>query len=477
MGPVNTQIGLSQAFIGRKMEDGNVYFLGSHDGLTLHLWRTDGTTEGTIKIISESGIDEWKNILLTNAGAFIKIGNNLAFYKAGQLPVKNLGVFEDEHFVQVEEMDDQRFVFLTSQDTNANLVLTDRTATGTSLLGTVGNYSGFLKLYAGPYGAVVYNTNAFSTFVPKIWDAQSGQIMTVKDYLAPYKVVTKVNKVSMHDHYLFLEVAESGTKQYIFDLRTHTFYPGNNFFGIVEAFYPYGDDLLIISEREIARMDTTSFQIKEYTDEVFPLGTHFLTGDELYFHGYSTNDTVYIFQMDLATNKITRLPHGQIGKNYYNSRFEIHADELYYLRDFGPTTFLTRYDFADSVAVDIDSITVRNSSLVITNGLVEVKGNILVSKFTPEMWHELYYLDVMNGVETEKHLTLSVYPNPCQDLLYIDLPGQMGRVSISNVAGQVVLQEWVEDGFIKTASLPAGLYFGWMINADVRQGFSFVKRD
>ena len=474
--PVNTQTGLSQIFNGDLLNDGNVYFLGSHDGIKRDLWRTDGTSNGTFKIIGEGNPGSWKTVRFVEDGVFLQMGDVLAFYKAGMFPVRNLGAFEDLSFVQPEKMDTSRYIFLAERNDTACLIHTDLTADGSFMLGDIGLYNGFMQMYAGPYGAVVYNTNAFVDYEPMMYDAMADTILQVREFLAPYKSVTSVNKVAMYQHYLFLEVSEGGTQRYVFDLRSHTFYPGQYFFGVIERFYKHGDDLIIVSEREITRMDTTTYAFKEFTEEVFPLGTHLVDGDRIYYHGYSTNDTVYVFALDLVEEKITRLPHGQIGKNFYNSQFAIHDEELYYLRDFGPTTFLTRYDFNDSLALDIDSITVRNGGLVIYNALIEVKGELLVSKFNPEEWHELYYLEETTKTEEPIMTEVRVFPNPCGDWLTIDVPELFeGDVWITDAKGQIMTRLNYVDGRLDTAALPDGVYYGYLETNNEVYRFSFVK--
>lgn len=473
----NNQIGLSQSFHGEVLVDGNLYFLGSHDGILRDLWRSNGTPSGTIKVLSEGSPGFWETVDFVHEGVFIGAGDNLLWYKAGMLPVRNLGQFEHEAIIEAEKMDSSHYIILTHKDTNAALIVTDLTAAGTYSLGTIGLFNGFLTLYAGPYGAVIYNTNPFVTYEPLLYDAVAGQVVTVKDFLAPYLVVSAVHKVAMYDRYLLLDVSEGGRKQYTFDLQTHNFYAGNNFFGTVQDFYPYQNDIIIVSEREIARLDTTTYEIKEYTDQVYPLGTHYLHGDQLYFHGYSEGDTVYVHRMDLNYNKITRLPHGQIGKFYYHSRFAFHEDELYYLRDFGPTTCLTRYDFTDSVAVDVDSINVRNGGLVITNAISEVKGQLLVSKFSPEEWHELYYLDETNNISSQALRLVNVFPNPCSERLNIELPLKgNGDIRIFNVVGQLMSQSNLYQGYILVESFEAGLYYGVIRSGDTSYCFSFIKQ-
>ncbi len=476
--PLNTQSGLSQIFTGDLLNDGNVYFLGSHDGLMQDLWRTNGTPEGTFRIFGEGNVDSWQTVRFVEDGVFFDISDHLVFYKAGMLPIRHLGPFPDVSFIQPEKMDSSQYIFLTNRNDTAGLVISDLTADGSFYLGDIGTYHSFMTLYASPYGAVVYNTNAFVDYEPMMYDAMAGSILTVKDFLAPFKTISSVKKVALYDHYLFLEVSEGGTKQYLFDLRTNTFYLGQYFFGIIEYFYPYGDDLIIVSEREITRMDTTTYHFTEYTDEVFPLGTHLLTADKIYYHGYSTNDTVYVFELNLTSGDITRLPGGQIGKNYYGSRFAVHEDELYYLRDFGPTTFLTRYDFTDSVAVDIDSITVRNGGLVINNALIEVKGELLVSKFSPEEWHELYFLEATTHTRDLPFEEVYVFPNPCIDLLRIDLPDLTdGEIWIWNGVGQLVGKQVLGNGIIQTQHLVDGVYHGIVFSRDMKFSFSFVKQE
>lgn len=473
----NNQSGLSQSFHGKVLQDGNLYFLGSHDGLVRDLWRSDGTPSGTIKVLSEGSPGFWETVDFVHEGVFIGAGDNLLWYKAGMLPVRNLGQFEDETFIVAEKMDSSHYIILTHKDTNAALMVTDLTAAGTYSLGTIGMFNGFLTLYAGPYGAVIYNTNPFVLYEPMLFEFESGLVMSVKDYLAPYMTVSAVHSVAMHQHYLLLDVSAGGRKRYTFDMRTHTFYSGNNFFGTVQAFYPYQDDIIVVSEREIARLDTTTYLITEYTDQVYPLGTHYLHGDQLYFHGYSEGDTVYVHSMDLNSNKITRLPDGQIGKFYYHSRFAFHENELYYLRDFGPTTCLTRYDFADSVAVDIDSINVRNGGLVITNAISEVKGQLLVSKFSPEEWHELYYLDETNRLSSVEFNPVGVFPNPCSDRMYIDLDEKIGGdIWIFDVMGQMVTHSKLNQDYIHSGSLKAGVYYGILQTKGAGYCFSFVKQ-
>ncbi|MFZ1677875.1 MAG: hypothetical protein WAT91_11410, partial [Saprospiraceae bacterium] len=372
----NSLSGLGQSFYGVKLKDENLYFEASYDGFVQEVWRTNGTPLGTEKILSESTTGDWSLLEFVQEGIFINAkSDHFLFYDITTEATTDLGIFANETFTASSKMDLNHYIFLSDDDDSMHLYITDMTASGTEFLGTVGAYKSFMLMYACPFGAVVYNTSGFSTFIPKIYVAATHQIQTVQEYLAPYKTVSSVTSAIVYDHYMFLTVNEGGfTKYYTFDFNDHAFYPGNGFFGNIEAFYHHGHELIIVSEREIVTLDTTTLQIHEWTEEVFPLGIHIVRGDSLYYHGYTEGDSVKLHIFDLNTHAIKVLKNSFIGKNHYDGAIELHKGALYYTHDSGPTIFLRKYNYANQNFTDIDSITVRNGGASITNGVVEVNG-------------------------------------------------------------------------------------------------------
>lgn len=477
----NTQSGLGQSFIGRELNDGNVYFRASHDGFVEDMWMTDGSTSGTVKILSESSTGTWTLFDFVPEGIFLQTGSDhLFFYDITTKDLIDLGLFDNEDFLSPAKFDEDRYIYFTENDGVANLFITDMTSTGTYSLGTVGDYASFMTMTASSYGAAVFNTNSFSSYVPMMYVAATDQIVSVKDFLAPYKEVTSVKKAVMHDHYMFLELIEDGfNRKYTFDLQSNAFYTGNSFFGDIEAFYSNEGELIIVSDREIVTMDTATFEMKEWTEDVYPLGRHILRGDTIYYHGYTAGDIVKLHIFDINTHEITVLENSNIGQNHYDGSIEIHKGELYYTHDTGATIFLRKYNYGNESYEDIDSITVRNGGLTIRNGVLDVNGVLLVSKFSPEEGHELYHLTGPSGIFSPylPIASVDVSPNPSSDKIFLQLNDDPDAIFVYDAVGKGKRYPVEGDQSISISSLAPGMYHGVWVNGKRVYRFSFVKQN
>ena len=83
-------------------------------------------------------------------------------------------------------------------------------------------------------------------------------------------------------------------------------------------------------------------------------------------------------------------------------------------------------------------------------------------------------------VEMPALLDLSFYPNPVQKVLHIKTAHSFNnaRLRISNAGGQNVLQQTLEGNgsiAVPVASLPAGIYYGKIIENGEQLRFKFVK--
>ncbi len=76
------------------------------------------------------------------------------------------------------------------------------------------------------------------------------------------------------------------------------------------------------------------------------------------------------------------------------------------------------------------------------------------------VWMMSYSPNPSIGIEEKEALSVSVYPNPANDFVTIEMEGSIEKVTILDISGKVVLsQENSTNNRIDVQSLPSGVYF------------------
>lgn len=476
---LTSETGLSTGINGKLNENGLYYFEASHTGTLADVWQTDGTPANTVKIESEPVFNLWDRLYFVKDGFFIDTySEKLLFYSNETDVLTELVFVDDLEFYAPVAFGDGKYLFLVdSLDTVSKLWISDKTVSGTYEIGNVGDYNGFNKLYASPMAAVVYNSNFFVDFEAKIYDPLADTILMIKDYLAPYKSVNSVTYATVYENLLFLTVEENaGVKHYIFDLVSHTFYPSVSL-ETVEEFKPYNGNLIIVTEREIVRVDLTTFALTKATDRVNPGGRYLFHEDQLYFQINTSGNTYKISRYDLNDFTINTYQDLDINAlSNSNPRMAIHDGDLFFILGYPMGKNLVKYDFVTQTQVIIDTVAVGDTRSYETE-LIEVNGILLASKAVPKEGHEMYYYDATTGtLEPYSVKQVVAFPNPAHEEIRLDIvPTENQKITLYNSTGQMVRQVVMNGNSIHVKDLIPGAYHGILSNGTDVFRFSFIK--
>lgn len=476
---LTSETGLSTGINGKLNENGLYYFEASHTGTLADVWQTDGTPANTVKIESEPVFNLWDRVYFVKDGLFIDTYSEKLLYYSNDTDILTELVFVDDlEIYSPVAFGDGKYLFLVdSLDTVSKLWISDRTVSGTYEIGNVGNYNGFNKLYASPMAAVVYNSNFFVDFEAKIYDPVADSILEIRDYLAPYKSVNSVTYATVYENLLFLTVEENaGVKHYIFDLVSHTFYPSVSL-ETVDEFKRYNGNLFIMTEREIVRVDLSTYAIKKETYLANPGGQFLFHEDQLYFQINISGNTYKIAKYELNDYTITTYQDLDINAlSNNNPKMAIHDGDLFFIKGFPTGKNLVKYDFVTQTQVIIDTVAVGDTRSYTTE-LIEVNGILLASKAVPDEGHEMYYYDATTGtLEPYAIEQVVAFPNPTHDEIQLNIVATENQiVTLYNSAGHRVMQAAMHGNSIHVNDLVPGSYHGILNNGIDVFRFSFIK--
>ena len=476
---VNSNTGIGQTFYGVHMTNGDLYFQASQDGFYNEIWKTDGTTAGTQLVLTEQGNPGWSITEFTNEGIFINNYNDeLFWYDVNSGQTIDLGYYKDLTILKSGKISEDEYLFYARENDTAQWWITDLTEAGTHLLGDIGEHSAFLEMFTSDYGATMYNTNAFITYEPLFYSTALDTIITVRDFLAPYREFDKIREVFLYENLMFIAVKENNfDKNYIFDLTTNEFHP-TPYTAEMIAFVPYQDDLIMLTKRYLYIIDRTTFAIKTITDNVYVFSSYLLDGDRFYYIYQESSGVIpSIYYVDLINQTNHSLPESEIGSNHYDNRIVSYHGEIFYTKREHPSTFLRKFNPANGHTTVIDTIAVKNGSLTIYNALEIVNDVLVTSRYSQPKGHELYYLTGTSSTIFPSQLPrMKVYPNPAIDFIHLRADDTVGgHASIYDVSGKLVFAGAVVDKQVNIQSLQPGLYDGIYKVGDVVKSFRFIK--
>ena len=140
-----TGSGIGQTYQGAVLNDGNLYVLGRADGIVKSYWKSDGTTEGTIKIADEPGFGRWDLSIFLPEGILTDNEDGterLELYDISNSQNVVLGNFENR-FIKRYASANGDYYLMVRIDDEIELWKTDLTANGTTNLGSFGGRSNF----------------------------------------------------------------------------------------------------------------------------------------------------------------------------------------------------------------------------------------------------------------------------------------------------------------------------------------------
>ena len=115
-GDPNSLSGLGYSFSGKIIEEENLYFRGSKNGLTEAIWETDGTVAGTHKIIEEGNGISWSSMWFLDEVVIVKESDGWSFLEDDSLtPITDL---PNEDIRHLEQSTNNDFYIATKRDNN-----------------------------------------------------------------------------------------------------------------------------------------------------------------------------------------------------------------------------------------------------------------------------------------------------------------------------------------------------------------------
>lgn len=179
-------------------------------------------------------------------------------------------------------------------------------------------------------------------------------------------------------------------------------------------------------------------------------------------------------KINLANNTVTEQIDFAVTE--HPSKLEVYGDNFYYTMGAGvykkaiaettlPTTsFFTVPEIFGIYGFDIidEKIYVGDAGDYATPGTAFVYSieGALLDEYTVGVSPNGFYKspESVNGIDDVNRLTVSVYPNPVSDVLYITSDKQ-AAIKIFDVTGRVVANELYTASGINVSALPAGTYF------------------
>jgi len=481
-GSPNNLSGLGYSFYGKILSDNNLYFTGSADGYREALWKTDGTIAGTSKVTEEENMfgGNWDQLLFVNEGVIKNDNGEWGILTPGSSNFTVLENMPTERLSQLQQINDLYYFYVNREDKlylyKSNLGFTEVTE-----IGYVHDYHSFVLLTTGEFGAFVYNSNAFSENTPHIYLKDSDQLLTIEEYFESLDLsFSKLNDGYIIDKYFIaLYLDENNSFQYkLIDMSTNVI---SDFPFIFEpiSYHHYQNDLILVTQRDIVRINKEDLTYTIVFDDVFSFTTSELIDDKLYIQGRKESFLEGLVEIDLNDNSHRYLEGGETGNSFYSCEMVYYNDKFYYIAE-DDYQLLMRYDFTLNEAIVVDTLS-KSTGVTVEHALVEVQGNLVLSKRIGSKQHELYVLGdgVTNVSDQIQVQDLEIYPTVSEESITINsniftnMPNQ--EVSLFDINGRVVGTRQFSNGILDISDLSKSKYFGIIRTDGQLYRIQFIK--
>ncbi len=478
---IATASGLGQSFFGKKMDNGELFFLATFRLHPRSLWKTNGTPARTEELITPTGYFDWQAVyFLDNHILFDKNDDHLYVYDINSQLETDLGDIGEVRFSTPIRVDEDEFILLADNNDLTELWRTDLTVAGTNEIVDMGPYLSSFKLSASTKGAVLYRTNN-SDYEPQLYNFSTNTLSDILTLVSPLLDITEVEDAYIYDKYIFINGRNNFQfESFIYDIELNTVHDAPSL-REVDELIEYNGVVYIKNGPQIHRFDPSTVTLNRVVFGVAGLST-VLQDDNLLYHVHDPNDFVNypIHVLDMDVDTTYELPTTNIGRTNYDNEMALYGNSLYYSKREFPHTFLYKYDFQTSSASLIDTIANNNGAITIRNVIEQVGDHLVVSVYDTTQAHELFYLEDNSGILlpfSNNHEVL-VFPNPTER--YIELKGVNADYGLTyiiyDIAGKAVLKAENDINKLDVSNLIAGQYFGVMSQNDEVWRFSFVKQ-
>jgi hypothetical protein len=475
--------GLGQTFLGKVMSDGNLYFRGSNNGLRESIWKTDGSIQGTTKIIEEGNMfgNNWDQLFLLEDGFLINENDDWNILSAETNDFVSLPNLPAERIHSLEQVDDNSFLFTTRRDNDLILFSSNLGFDQVTEIGPFHPQGNSVLVTSGPEGAFVFNTNSFLEDYPKIYLKSTNEIMEIGDYLSTFSLTfSDLSYGYILDNFLIISYGDGDNfaKRKIINMEDNSV---ADFAYIWEPldFHHYGDKFIVITQKEVISIDKSDLSYSVIFDKVFSFSSSELFDNTLMVVGRGENFSENLVKINLDENTFEYLDAGVTGSSYYNCKMKYYNNEFYYFSD-DEYQLLMKYDFANNTSIVVDTLS-KNTGATVVHALEVVNDELVISKRIGPLQHELYVIGdgLPNSIPDVNFIDLEVYPTISNSIITLTNRQLSAHgnsdITIIDITGQVIGVQKIVNGAIDISSLPASRYFGLIRDESDFYRIEFIK--
>ena len=476
--------GVGVGFNGEILSDGQLYFLGAQNSSGKSYWSTDGTGANTDKLVDEPGFSSWQSTRFLKNGIItdeIKNGRFIYYYDISTKERTAIAENSGKSLVHIAEMMGDEHVMVLRVEDNLEFWQTDLTSEGTSRIGTAGENDLSLTLTASQYGAALVNPSSLSDHVSMFYDPVDGQSKELLPYLQNIRpTLTSLRHAYIVDKFMIIQAGDEGIiRNYLLDMENNVINTFQFTRQPIEHFYHEGE-LVIITESDVIKLNPETYEYTVLFDGVLPTSPVARKDNLLYVVGSGFYSSFEIHQIDLDSDTEILLPDTEVGFGFINAKIALYEDKMYFLSKSGQTTTMYEYDLENQERIFIDEVIASSGGISFAPALVTVGDRLLVSRYTLEEGHELYWLDksVASQDINISNYDMNVYPNPAIDVINVDTDASLDRheIRIFDLTGRLVLNQEITSPKVNVATLNTGQYTGILIsNKGKSSSFVFTK--
>jgi ELWxxDGT repeat protein len=430
----------------------SLYFVAD-DGVTGgELWKTDGTTDGTLRVTDSLNAYIPQLTVVGDAIFFLCIKQDPLYYidtlqvwksdgtKSGTVPITEKKIiWNSGHTFQGKCNNTFMFTFETWGANNPKLWRSDGTAAGTFAVSAElnGNGAGYVTGYGGTdilTQYIEFNNNLF--FVT------SEGIMKSDGTIANTKLIAGGIGGGMREP----SVIEINNKLYF-------------------SFYAYGNPQVSVYESD-GTNDGTKLIYNQYSGKYIIPSVLGKSNTSLLFTGPNLNDQTCLLSLnttDHSVSEITVIADNPVRPNSYMEVYN-----ACFLNAFGDNVFISvpiEWDFFGWVYNSTKNTLQQVDTLNEVRDVIAYNNKLVFYKYVSGM-SNLWILstDQATGLnQIQANAEISIYPNPAHDDITVNLEGKAGKpvdLIISNMQGQVVKTlHYCNNNHFNISDLPKGSYF------------------
>lgn len=469
--PTNSS-GLGYSFTGEVLNDNILYFRGSGNGLQEAIWKTDGTIQGTKKVIEDASTfgSDWDDLRFTENGIIINENNTYKVLFPGQTALQNIPNFPKLNLVQHSKAENGTHYFLLKENGNLILASASSNFSSSSNLGTLAPSKFNPILNAGNGFALYFNDYSFDDQNPKIYLESTNQILDIKAYIESLSLTfTKFIYAYAYGNFLFINYTDGDNffKNKVINVVTEDVYNYEAVNAPIHVF-KYKDEIISLTKRDVYKFSPLLGTSTKLYGNVYSFSPFKVYGNKLYF---VKNNNYNLVELNLDNNIANELSNSGIGNSNYNSKIEVHNNDLYYISA-SPTQLLNKYNFTTNSPEIVDTLSVYTGATVI-HALKSINGKLLISKRIGSIQHELFiYEDKSSSVKDKYHNALKVLPSIANEEIYISGTSEkITNLTLYNNGG-IPFSVKLVDNKANISHLPQGNYTG-VVNCE--KNIYFIK--